>query len=301
MSAAFQKTPPWVRSVRLGLSSLRGALRQARGAQGQGWPWGRRCFSRPRPQAAQTAALCGQIGQMDAALRAWCQMLRLRDPETYAHSVRVAEWAVALGAALGLDETTLRHLRWAALLHDLGKVRIPNRILHKNGALNENEWQIMRQHPIWGYEIVRAVPGLPKETCQAVLHHHERWDGQGYPQGLAGKAIPLLARILGVVDTWDALTSQRPYRTPMAPREVKRYLQRQAGVALDPHIVAVFMQVLKGGQTHAATSRDRAASRRRTTPKRAPYPQPQRPPIYFGVIDPWPPGWDIQPQPRAPT
>ncbi len=207
-------------------------------------PWTLPSYAQYVSFADTAAVFCGQLGQIDKNLRVWCQILRLRDPDTYAHSERVADLAMALGRMLGLDEITLLHLRWGALLHDLGKVRIPNHILYKHSALTEEEWQIMRQHPVWGYDIVKSISALSETTLEVVRYHHERWDGRGYPDGLAGEDIPKLARILAVVDTWDAMTSTRPYHASMLPSKVRCYLLQQAGKALDPNLVAAFIHMM---------------------------------------------------------
>ncbi len=262
------------------------------------WPRGFPSQTQQPPSADAAAVSCGQIGQIDEDLQVWCQALRLRDPDTYAHSERVADLAVALGRMLGLDETTLLHLRWGALLHDLGKVRIPNHILYKHGALTEEEWQIMRQHPIWGYDIVKSIPVLPEATLEVVRYHHERWDGRGYPDGLAGEDIPMLARILGVVDMWDAMTSTRPYHAPMSPRKVRRYLLQQAGSALDPNIVAAFIQMMDARFAPARPTPVRASQPRTRASAGALLATPRFPVDFVGSETLL---WSPELQPRVPT
>ncbi len=225
-----------------------------------------------RPRVNVGRGTCVEIGRLDKALQVWCQTLSSRDPDTYAHSERVAVLAVAVGRVLGLDDATLLHLQWGALLHDLGKVRVPEHILHKRSALSEEEWGVMRQHPVWGYEIVKALSILPTETLDVVRYHHERWDGDGYPDGLAGEEIPLLARILGVVDTWDAMISMRPYHAPMSPRKVCRYLLQQAGTALDAAIVETFVQMIEASAVLGApVRRAKRPLQRPLPPLTAPY------------------------------
>ena len=147
----------------------------------------------------------------DATIEGWSRALDLRDQETEGHSRRVTEMTVQLARAMAVPEAELVHVRWGALLHDIGKMGIPDRILHKPGPLSEEEWQVMRRHPQYALEMLRPIaflcPALAIPYC-----HHERWDGSGYPAGLKGEEIPLAARIFAAVDVWDALRSDRPYR-----------------------------------------------------------------------------------------
>jgi putative nucleotidyltransferase with HDIG domain len=159
-----------------------------------------------------------------------------RRPCIDSHNESVAVIAVDIARELGVDD--LRHVARAGLLHDVGKQLVAREILDKPGALTAGEWAIVRRHAEHGHRILVAA-GLPREALIA-LHHHERWDGTGYPHGLAGEAIPLVARILAVADTYDAMTSARPYRAPLAHDRAVAELARVSGSQLDPACVAAF-------------------------------------------------------------
>jgi putative nucleotidyltransferase with HDIG domain len=166
-----------------------------------------------------------------------------RDHETTGHSFRVAYYAVALARALGLRGDTLKAIEWGSLLHDVGKMVVPDDILRKVGPLTEDEWHIMRQHPNWGFDMLAEVGFLQQPALEIVYSHHERWDGAGYPRGLAGEDIPLAARIFAVVDTYDAITSDRPYRRAHSHQAALAELMRVSGKQLDPRIVETFFQL----------------------------------------------------------
>ncbi len=176
----------------------------------------------------------------DATLEGWSRALELRDGETQGHAKRVTEMTVRLARALGMDEADLVHVRRGALLHDIGKMGIPDSILLKPDALTEDERRIMRQHPTYAYQLLSPIgylgPALDIPYC-----HHEHWDGSGYPRGLKGEQIPLAARIFAVVDVWDALRSDRPYRPAWPEDRVREHLRRLAGTHLDPRVVEAFL------------------------------------------------------------
>jgi PAS domain S-box-containing protein/putative nucleotidyltransferase with HDIG domain len=172
-------------------------------------------------------------------LEGWAGVLELRDYETRGHSMRVASKSVELAAGLGVTERDLVHIRRGALLHDIGKMGIPDSILLKPGELNSEEWDEMKKHPIYGYEILRSI-GFLEPSLDIVLYHHERWNGSGYPKGLKGREIPLPARIFAVVDIWDSLINERPYRNAWSTEKTWAYLQKAAGEELDPEIVEIF-------------------------------------------------------------
>ena len=179
----------------------------------------------------------------DLTLGAWAKVLEYRDKETEGHSRRLVELSARLAQALGLPTEAIAHLRRGALLHDIGKLAIPDEILLKPGALNDAERRMMEQHPAYAKQMLAQVTFL--EPCVAVAYsHHERWDGLGYPQGLKGKEIPLAARIFAVVDQWDALTSDRPYRKAWTRESVIAYLQENAGKIYDPEVVDVFLTII---------------------------------------------------------
>lgn len=177
----------------------------------------------------------------DATLEGWSRALDLRDRETEGHTQRVADLAVRLARAMGVPEREIVHIRRGALLHDVGKLGIPDAILLKPGPLTDEEWAIMRRHPEYAYRWLSSIeflrPALDIPYC-----HHERWDGQGYPRGLRGEEIPLSARIFAVVDVFDALTSDRPYRKAWSREEALRYIRGQAGSQFDPRVVEVFLR-----------------------------------------------------------
>ncbi|MEP7008943.1 MAG: HD-GYP domain-containing protein [Acidobacteriota bacterium] len=166
-----------------------------------------------------------------------------RDHETAGHSFRVAHYALALAKRLGLEGEELKAIEWGGLLHDVGKMAVPDEILRKVGPLSDREWSIMRQHPGWGFEMLADIRFLQKTALQIVYSHHERWDGEGYPTGLAGEEIPLAARIFAVVDTYDAMTSDRPYRRAGTHHAAVMELERVAGRQLDPQVVAAFRRI----------------------------------------------------------
>ena len=165
-----------------------------------------------------------------------------RDHETTGHSFRVAHYALALARQLGIEDERLRAIEWGALLHDVGKIAIPDAILRKTGRLTEEEWHVMRQHPNWGFEMLADVKFLGP-ALEIVYSHHERWDGGGYPRGLEREEIPLTARIFAVVDTYDSITSDRPYRRARSHAEAITELCRVAGTQLDPDVVEAFIRL----------------------------------------------------------
>jgi putative nucleotidyltransferase with HDIG domain len=163
-----------------------------------------------------------------------------RDQETTGHSFRVALYAVTLARAMGFRGEELKAIEWGALLHDVGKMVVPDHILRKAGPLTDDEWLIMRQHPGWGYDMLAEVRFLQVSSMDIIYSHHERWDGSGYPRGLAAEEVPVGARIFAVVDTYDAITSDRPYRRSRTHQQAMEELDQVAGTQLDPHVVAAF-------------------------------------------------------------
>jgi diguanylate cyclase (GGDEF)-like protein/PAS domain S-box-containing protein/putative nucleotidyltransferase with HDIG domain len=187
----------------------------------------------------------------DATIEGWSRALDLRDQETEGHSRRVTELTLRLAHAMGIPGAELVHVRRGALLHDIGKMGIPDRILHKPGPLTEEEWQVMRRHPQYAREMLQPVAFL-RPALEIPYCHHERWDGTGYPRGLKGEEIPLAARIFAVVDVWDALRSDRPYRPAWSERRVCEHLRSLAGTHLEPVVVEVFLRTPASERLEAA-------------------------------------------------
>ena len=184
----------------------------------------------------------------DATIEGWSRALDLRDKETEGHTQRVTDMAVKLARALGLSEEELIQVRWGALLHDIGKMGIPDSILLKPGPLTDDEWTVMKQHPVFAYQMLSPIRYL-RAAIDIPYCHHEKWDSTGYPRGLQGEQIPLVARLFAVVDVWDALRSDRPYRAAWSEEQVEAYLCAQSGTHFDPAVVAAFLKLL-GDQTH---------------------------------------------------
>ncbi len=176
----------------------------------------------------------------DATLEGWVRALDLRDRETEGHTQRVVHRTLDLARRAGIPEESLVHVRRGALLHDIGKVGIPDRILQKPGPLDEEEWAVMRLHPTYAHEMLSGIAFLAP-ALDIPWAHHERWDGTGYPRGLRGEAIPLAARVFAVVDIWDALVYDRPYRKAVPAPEVRAYLRSIAGTHLDARLVDLFL------------------------------------------------------------
>jgi len=178
----------------------------------------------------------------DATIEGWSRALDLRDKETEGHTQRVAKASMNLAQAMGVNDAELVHVRRGALLHDIGKMGIPDSILLKPGKLTGEEWAIMYQHPIYAYKMLSPI-GYLKPALDVPYCHHEKWDGTGYPRGLKGEQIPLAARIFAVVDVWDALTSERPYRKAWSPAQAFEYIREQSGRHFDPKVVEVFLEL----------------------------------------------------------
>jgi putative nucleotidyltransferase with HDIG domain len=166
------------------------------------------------------------------------------DRGTDEHAHRIILLAESTARVLKLPEQELHLLRLGALLHDIGKIGIPDVILHKPGPLTHEEWVIMRRHPEIGQQILEQTGGVFQHLASIVVAHHERWDGRGYPNGLAAEAIPISARILSVVDSYDAMISRRPYREPLSVAQARAELQRYAGSQFDPRVISAFLRVL---------------------------------------------------------
>ncbi|SEI85703.1 HDIG domain-containing protein [Deinococcus reticulitermitis] len=181
----------------------------------------------------------------DLTLRALGAALERRDDETGGHTQRVVQLSGRLAQALGWDEEQGRALRWGAYLHDLGKIAIPDRILHKRGPLDPEERQLIQRHTTAGYEMLQDLHFLPAETLDLVRYHHERWDGTGYPAGLRGTRIPESARIFSIIDVYDALTNARPYKPAWSRERALQEIRAGAGTHFDPEYVKVFLQLLE--------------------------------------------------------
>lgn len=152
------------------------------------------------------------------------------------------EMTIALAQTMGLRDSELVHIRRGALLHDIGEMGVPDSILNKPDKLTDEEWQVMRQHPVFAYELLKPIPYLGP-TLDIPYCHHERWDGTGYPRGLKGEAIPIAARIFAVADVWDALRFDRPYRKGWPEEKVREYIRSESGTHFDPQVVTAFLQL----------------------------------------------------------
>lgn len=178
----------------------------------------------------------------DSTLEGWSRALDLRDKETEGHTERVVDQTLSLCEACGVRQEHLVHIRRGALLHDIGKMGIPDSILLKEGPLTEDEWKVMRMHPVYALQWLSPIPYL-KEALDIPYCHHERWDGTGYPRGLTGEQIPKAARIFAVVDVWDALTSDRPYRKAWTKEKAREHIAANAGSHFDPEVVKAFLDL----------------------------------------------------------
>ncbi len=168
------------------------------------------------------------------------QLLDLKDLNTGVHSTRLAEWGVRVGQELGLSEEELQNLEVAALLHDIGKVGIPDAILRKPARLDAEEYALMKRHPEYGWAVLRILPGFERAALD-ILHHHENYDGKGYPAGLKETEIPVVSRIVSVIDAFDAMVSSRPYRNGLPAEEAVRRLVESSGTQFDPAVVQCFL------------------------------------------------------------
>lgn len=213
---------------------------------------------RKRAEESILALNAELVHAYDATIEGWSRALDLRDHETEGHSRRVTEMTLRLARAVGIPEDELVHVRRGALLHDIGKMGVPDAVLLKPGPLDDREWEIMRRHPALAKEMLAPAeflrPALTIPYC-----HHEKWDGTGYPQGLRGDDIPLSARLFALVDVWDALSSDRPYRAAWPPERVKDHLHGLAGTHFDPDLVSVFLVLLGDESSAEAHELSRAA------------------------------------------
>jgi HD-GYP domain-containing protein (c-di-GMP phosphodiesterase class II) len=172
------------------------------------------------------------------------QLLDLKDLNTGVHSTRLAEWSVRIGRDLGLDDECLRDLEAAAILHDIGKIGVPDAILRKPAKLTVEEYDVIKKHPEYGWAVLRAVPGFERVSL-FVLHHHEAFDGKGYPAGLRGDEIPIGSRIVAVMDSFDAMISSRPYRKGLPLDEAIRRLEADTGKQFDPIVTPKFIALAR--------------------------------------------------------
>jgi PAS domain S-box-containing protein/putative nucleotidyltransferase with HDIG domain len=179
----------------------------------------------------------------DTTIEGWSRAMDLRDHETEGHTLRVTDLTLKLARRMGLSESELIHIRRGSLLHDIGKMGVPDAILLKEGTLSEEEWVMMRKHPQFAFEMLSSIDYL-HEALDIPSNHHEKWDGTGYPRGLTGEQIPLAARVFAVVDVWDAIRSDRPYRRGWNAERAIDYIKAQSGTHFDPKVVAAFLSLL---------------------------------------------------------
>jgi PAS domain S-box-containing protein len=183
----------------------------------------------------------------DTTLEGWARTLELRDKETEGHSRRVTDTTLKIAMAMGIKDDYLEQIRRGAILHDIGKMGIPDGILHKPGTLTDEEREIIRKHPQIAYDLLSPVPFL-KKALEIPYCHHERWDGMGYPQGLKEHAIPMSARIFAIADVWDAISSDRPYNKAWSREKAVEYFINEAGRHFDPRVVNVFLDLVEKGE-----------------------------------------------------
>jgi len=184
------------------------------------------------------------LSAYDATIEGWSHAMDLRDKETEGHTLRVTELSEKLGRIMGISEDELVYMRRGALLHDIGKLGVPDSILLKPAKLTNEEWVIMHQHPKYAYDMIQPIEYL-RPALDIPFCHHEKWDGSGYPRGLKENDIPLTARIFAIIDVWDALTSDRPYREAWAKEKVLAYIKDQSGKHFDPYVVEQFIKMME--------------------------------------------------------
>jgi PAS domain S-box-containing protein len=194
------------------------------------------------------SALRELVTAYETTLEGWAHALDLRDNDTEHHTRRVTEMTVRVAQEMGISGESLTDIRRGALLHDIGKIGIPDSILRKPGPLNEDEWIVMRRHPTLAYTMLAPIDYL-RRALEIPYCHHERWDGSGYPRGLRGEEIPLSARIFAVADVWDALTSTRPYREAWNEAQAAAYLRENAGIQFDPEPVRILLAMVEKPDT----------------------------------------------------
>ncbi len=180
----------------------------------------------------------------DATLEVWSSALDMRDKEANGHTQRVTDLAVRLAKRMGVEGQDLMNLRWGAILHDFGNITVPESILYKKEELTLDEWVTIHMHPYTAYELLEHIVFL-RPALEIPYRHHERWDGSGYPKGLKGEEIPLAARIFGVVDVYDSMIADRPYRSAWKKTDAIHYIERMAGKLFDPKVVEIFLVMMK--------------------------------------------------------
>lgn len=179
----------------------------------------------------------------EPALLALAQTIELKDPYTRGHCDRVANYALSIAEALGLDSEMQKHILHGGWLHDAGKIGVPEAVLNLEGKLSPEQFEIIKHHPAWGADVAKTAR-LPLPVVNIIMHHHERYDGKGYPLGLRGNEIPLEARIIAVADTYDALTSDRPYRGSMSYENAQIIISESKGLHFDPEITEIFLSII---------------------------------------------------------
>jgi putative nucleotidyltransferase with HDIG domain len=193
------------------------------------------------PQLLKIKSIEEQLSALNSAvICAFNQLLDLKDLNTGVHSTRLAEWALHVAGELGLNEGAQKDIEIAALLHDIGKVGIPDAILNKPARLTAEEYALMKKHPEYGWAVLRQIPGMERASL-IILHHHESFDGSGYPGNLKGEEIPMGSRIVSVIDAFDAMVSSRPYREGMPFEEAERRLLKATGTQFDPLVISSFL------------------------------------------------------------
>ncbi len=188
------------------------------------------------------------IQAYDTTLEGWARALELRDRETEGHTRRVTDLTTRLARFMGIGDDELVNIYRGVLLHDIGKMGVPDQILRKTGPLSNLEWDEMRQHPKYAFDLLAPIPYL-RPALDIPYCHHEHWDGSGYPRGLKGEHIPISARIFSIVDIWDALLSDRPYRKAWPKEKVVEYIKENSGKILDPKIVEAFLKMMSEIET----------------------------------------------------
>jgi response regulator RpfG family c-di-GMP phosphodiesterase len=183
----------------------------------------------------------------DATIAGWSRAMDLRDKETEGHTQRVTDLTLKLATAMHIPQSQMRYIRYGGLLHDIGKMGVPDNILLKADGLTDEEWEKMRQHPVFAYEMLSSIRYL-QPALDIPYFHHEKWDGSGYPRGLKGNEIPMAARIFAVADVWDAITSDRPYRKGWSKEEALDYIKAQSGKYFDPQVVDKFLELIANEQ-----------------------------------------------------